>query len=98
MFYSAVAGLRAGRTARVLEADLPTSWEQWAALVRTALEPGPAIPLDQLLLVRDLEDRFARRLDPPDGVIPRPGAVLILLYPDGADLRLPLTVRSDRLP
>ncbi|MFL5801653.1 MAG: NUDIX hydrolase [Roseiflexaceae bacterium] len=77
---------------------MPTSWEQWAALVRTALEPGPAIPLDQLLLVRDLEDRFARRLDPPDGVSPRPGAVLILLYPDGADLRLPLTVRSDRLP
>lgn len=82
----------------MLESDLPTLWEQWAALVRTALEPGPAIPLDQLLLVRDLEDRFVRRLEPPDGVIPRPGAVLILLYPDGADLCLPLTVRSDRLP
>jgi 8-oxo-dGTP pyrophosphatase MutT (NUDIX family) len=82
----------------VLEADLPTSWEEWVALVHTALEPGPAIPLDQLLLVRDLEDRFVRRLDPPEGVIVRPGAVLILLYPEGADLRLPLTVRSDQLP
>jgi 8-oxo-dGTP pyrophosphatase MutT (NUDIX family) len=82
----------------VLEAGLPTSWEQWAALVRTALQPGPAIPLDQLLLVRDLEDRFVRRLDPPEGVVARPGAVLILLYPDGPDLHLPLTVRSDRLP
>jgi 8-oxo-dGTP pyrophosphatase MutT (NUDIX family) len=48
--------------------------------------------------VRDLEGRFVRRMEPPDGVTARPGAVLILLYPDGADLRLPLTVRSDRLP
>jgi 8-oxo-dGTP pyrophosphatase MutT (NUDIX family) len=50
------------------------------------------------LLVRDLEGRFVRRMEPPEGVTARPGAVLILLYPDGADLRLPLTVRSDRLP
>jgi 8-oxo-dGTP pyrophosphatase MutT (NUDIX family) len=81
----------------VLEADLPTSWEQWAALVRTALEPGPAIPIEQLLLVRDLEGHFVRRLEPPEGVIARLGAVLILLYPDSVDLRLLLTVRSDRL-
>jgi 8-oxo-dGTP pyrophosphatase MutT (NUDIX family) len=54
--------------------------------------------LEQLLLVRDLEGRFARRIDPPEGVVPRLGAVLILLYPDGGDLRLPLTVRSDQLP
>jgi 8-oxo-dGTP pyrophosphatase MutT (NUDIX family) len=82
----------------VLEADLPTSWEQWAVLVRSALEPGPAIPIEHLLLVRDLEGHFVRRLDPPEGVIARPGAVLILLYPNGVDLRLLLTVRSDRLP
>jgi len=82
----------------VLEADLPTSWEQWAALVRIALEPGPVIPIEQLLLVRDLEGHFVRRPEPPEGVIARLGAVLILLYPDGADLRLLLTVRSDRLP
>jgi 8-oxo-dGTP pyrophosphatase MutT (NUDIX family) len=56
------------------------------------------VPPEQLLLVRDLEGRFVRRTAPPEGVTARPGAVLILLYPDGADLRLPLTVRSDRLP
>jgi 8-oxo-dGTP pyrophosphatase MutT (NUDIX family) len=74
------------------------SWEQWSALARSALQPGPPIPFDDLLLVRDLEGRYARRFDPPDGVVPRLGAVLVLLYPDGADLRLPLTVRSDQLP
>jgi 8-oxo-dGTP pyrophosphatase MutT (NUDIX family) len=37
-------------------------------------------------------------MEPPEGITARPGAVLILLYPDGPDLRLPLTVRSDRLP
>src|SRR5262245_7335845 len=97
MFYSA-ANACGGRIARVRGSDLPTSWEEWAALVRAALAPGPAVPLDQLLLVRDLEGRFVRRLEPPDGIAARAGAVLILLYPDGPELRLPLTVRSDRLP
>jgi len=46
----------------------------------------------------DLAGNLARRLDPPAGVIPRLAAVLLLLYPDQEDLRLPLTVRSDRLP
>jgi 8-oxo-dGTP pyrophosphatase MutT (NUDIX family) len=78
--------------------DLPTTWEEWAALVRAALEPGAPIPPDQLLLVRDLEGRFVRRMEPPEGVIVRPGAVLLLLYPGSADLYLPLTVRSDQLP
>jgi 8-oxo-dGTP pyrophosphatase MutT (NUDIX family) len=78
--------------------DLPTSSEQWAGLVRAALEPGPPVPAEQLLLVRDLVGRPARRMEPPTGVAPRPGAVLLLLYPDGADLTLPLTVRSERLP
>ncbi len=82
----------------MLEADLPISWEQWSALVRTALEPGPAIPIEQLLLVRDLAGQFVRRLDPPEGVTARPAAVLILLYPSSTDLRLLLTVRSDQLP
>jgi 8-oxo-dGTP pyrophosphatase MutT (NUDIX family) len=76
----------------------PTSWEQWAALVRAALAPGPAIPTDQLLLVRDLAGSLVRQSEPPEGIVARPGAVLILLYPDGDDLCLPLTVRSDRLP
>jgi 8-oxo-dGTP pyrophosphatase MutT (NUDIX family) len=78
--------------------DLPTSLQAWASLVRAALKPGAAVALEQLLLLRDLEGRFVRPMEPPDGVVARPGAVLILLYPDGADLRLPLTVRSDRLP
>ena len=67
-------------------------------LVPVALESRPAVPPEQLLFVRDLEGRFVRRMEPPEGITARPGAVLILLYPDGADLRLPLTVRSDRLP
>jgi 8-oxo-dGTP pyrophosphatase MutT (NUDIX family) len=77
--------------------DESPRWDAWAMLVRAALEPGPAIPLEQLLLVRDLAGRFLRGFDPPAGVVPRLGAVLLLLYPDGDDLRLPLTVRSDRL-
>jgi 8-oxo-dGTP pyrophosphatase MutT (NUDIX family) len=72
--------------------------DSWSRLVRAALTPGPAIPLEQLLLVRDLAGRLARSFDPPPGVVPRLGAVLLLLYPDGDDLRLPLTVRSDLLP
>jgi 8-oxo-dGTP pyrophosphatase MutT (NUDIX family) len=83
---------------RVPIIDNPASWDTWAGLARGALAPGPQIPPEQLLLVRDLAGRFARRFDPPEGVVPRMGAVLILLYPDGDDLRLPLTVRSDRLP
>jgi 8-oxo-dGTP pyrophosphatase MutT (NUDIX family) len=82
----------------VPQTDLPISPQQWAALVRAALEPGPEVPAEELLLVRDLEGRFVRRMEPPEGISPRPGAVLLLLYPDGADLRLPLTVRSDQLP
>ncbi|HEX5690178.1 MAG TPA: CoA pyrophosphatase [Roseiflexaceae bacterium] len=78
--------------------DLPTSSEQWAALVRAALEPGPAVSADDLLLVRDLVGRPVRRMEPPAGVAPRLGAVLLLLYPDSGELRLPLTVRSDLLP
>jgi 8-oxo-dGTP pyrophosphatase MutT (NUDIX family) len=74
------------------------SWQGWAALAQAALKPGPPVALDDLLLVRDLDGRFARRFDPPEGTVPRLGAVLVLLYPDGDDLRLPLTVRSDRLP
>ncbi|HJZ46877.1 MAG TPA: CoA pyrophosphatase [Roseiflexaceae bacterium] len=78
--------------------DNPPPWDAWARLARAALRPGPAIPLDELLLVRDLTGRFTRGFEPPTGVVPRLGAVLLLLYPDGDDLRLPLTVRSERLP
>lgn len=70
----------------------------WTALTHAALRQPSPIPPEELLLVRDLEGRAFRPSGPPDGVAARPGAVLILLYPDGADLRLPLTVRSDALP
>jgi 8-oxo-dGTP pyrophosphatase MutT (NUDIX family) len=86
------------RTACVLETDLPTSWEHWSALVQTALEPGPAIPLEQLLLVRDLSGRLVRRFEPPEGVTARLAAVLLLLFPTGEDLSFLLTVRSNTLP
>ena len=76
----------------------PRRQADWAALARAALAEGPAIPREDLLLVRDLEGRAVRPLTPPEGTAARPGAVLILLYPDGDDLRLPLTVRSDALP
>jgi len=82
----------------VLETDLPTSWEHWSALVQTALEPGPAIPLEQLLLVRDLSGRLVRRFEPPEGVTARLAAVLLLLFPTGEDLSFLLTVRSNTLP
>lgn len=72
--------------------------ENWQKLVREAIEPGPAIPSDQLLMISDLTGRPLRLNEPPQGVAARPGAVLILLYPDGPDLRLPLTVRSNHLP
>jgi 8-oxo-dGTP pyrophosphatase MutT (NUDIX family) len=73
-------------------------WDSWARLARAALAPGPAVQPEQLLLVRDLAGNLARRTEPPAGVIPRQAAVLLLLYPDADDLRLPLTVRSDQLP
>jgi len=75
-----------------------SSWHGWARLARAALAPGPDILPEQLLLVRDLAGNLARRIDPPADVVPRQAAVLLLLYPDADDLRLPLTVRSDRLP
>ena len=69
----------------------------WAQLVQAALQPGLTVPIDQLLLVRDRAGQFVRRFEPPEGIAPRLGAVLALLYPDGDDLRLPLTVRSEHL-
>lgn len=76
---------------------IPMDWPGWAALVRRALESVDPIPIDELLIVRDMDGHPIRPFTPPAGVVPRPGAVLALLYPDGGDLRLPLTVRSDRL-
>ncbi|HMO60037.1 MAG TPA: CoA pyrophosphatase, partial [Roseiflexaceae bacterium] len=52
----------------------------------------------ELLLVRDGNGRPYRMLEPPAGIIARQAAVLILLYPTGADLHIPLTIRSHHLP
>ena len=72
-------------------------WASWVHLVRQALDTTVSLPDDQLLLVRDLAGRSFRPREPAPGVIPRIGAVLIALYPDGADLRLLLTVRSNHV-
>ena len=80
------------------ETHLPQDWPTWTALVRSALQPGPPIPHEQLLLVTDMEGRHLRRLDPPTDIVSRKGAVLLVLYPDLYDLRIPLTVRSNALP
>lgn len=76
---------------------LPQDWLTWTTIVRAALLPGPPIPHEQLLLVTDMEGRHLRRHEPPTGVVSRKGAVLLVLYPDMHDLRIPLTVRSNTL-
>jgi len=99
MFYTSGGARRIHQEHRLRAAINPLPpWDSWARLARAALLPGPAVIPEQLLLVRDLAGNLARRFDPPAGVIPRQAAVLLLLYPDASDLRLPLTVRSDRLP
>lgn len=80
------------------EISQPAEWARWERLARGALRGDLSVPREQLLLVQDLSGRPVRPFEPPEGVVARQGAVLILLYPDGDDLRLPLTVRSDRLP
>ncbi|NWG21239.1 MAG: CoA pyrophosphatase [Chloroflexi bacterium] len=92
MFYRRAGMEGAERAVGAAQDDAP--WAPWAASVRAALIPGSLIPEEQLLLVRDLEGRSFRPMEPAPGVVPRTGAVLIALYPDGADLRLILTVRS----
>jgi 8-oxo-dGTP pyrophosphatase MutT (NUDIX family) len=46
------------------------------------------------LLPRDATGPLARPISPPAGILPRLGAVLALLYPQGGDLYVPLTVRT----
>ncbi|GAB4210442.1 MAG: CoA pyrophosphatase [Roseiflexaceae bacterium] len=78
--------------------DWPSGPQGWLDLVRAGLALHEPIPREELLLVRDQSGRSMRPVAPPEGVVARLGAVLILLYPDGPDLRLPLTVRSETLP
>jgi 8-oxo-dGTP pyrophosphatase MutT (NUDIX family) len=73
-------------------------WQAQAAQVRRAMaDPGPVL-LEELLIMRDLEGRLGRHLQPPPSATPRPAAVLLLLFPREGELWLPLTVRSSRLP
>jgi 8-oxo-dGTP pyrophosphatase MutT (NUDIX family) len=73
-------------------------WQAQAHSVRRAMAAGGAVTLEELLMVRDVEGRLARQMEPPPGAVPRPAAALLLLYPQGGELHLPLTVRSSRLP
>ncbi|RRR69226.1 MAG: CoA pyrophosphatase [Candidatus Viridilinea halotolerans] len=65
--------------------------------LRAALELDASLVVDELLLLRDLEGRSLRPLQPPPEVTPRFSAVLLLLYPSADELWLPLTLRSARL-
>jgi 8-oxo-dGTP pyrophosphatase MutT (NUDIX family) len=49
------------------------------------------------LMPRDAQGRSTRPVDAPEGIIPRVGAVLVLLYPHQGDLHIPLTVRTASL-
>jgi 8-oxo-dGTP pyrophosphatase MutT (NUDIX family) len=69
---------------------------QIAALRRALADQAP-LSVDEVLILRDLQGRPLRPMQPPQGVTPREAAALLLLYPRGDELWLPLTVRSARL-
>lgn len=74
----------------------PLLQRQTAALRRAMADPAP-LALDEILVLRDLEGRTMRPMQPPPGVTPRESAALLLLYPSADELWLPLTVRSARV-
>jgi len=77
MFYTSGGARRIHQEHTCVRAIDPLpSWHAWASLAQAALMPGPDIPPEQLLLVRDLAGNLARRLSPPIGVTPRQAAVL----------------------
>lgn len=49
------------------------------------------------MMPRDVDGRPTRPIDPPPGVSPRSGAVLLLLYPSAGKVYVPLTVRAGSL-
>lgn len=75
----------------------PANPQGWELLVRRAIALDLQIPHEELLFVRLPGGQVARALMPPPGVTPRVGAVMIALYPDGGDMRVILTVRSQEL-
>ncbi|NTU83219.1 MAG: CoA pyrophosphatase [Chloroflexales bacterium] len=56
-----------------------------------------ASSLEDVLVLRDLDGRVIRPMQPPPDITPREAAALVLLYPSAGELWLPLTVRSARL-
>lgn len=72
-------------------------WQAQAAHVRRAIAHPSPPTIEELLVLRDLDGRLVRQMDPPPGVTPRESAALLLLYPQRGELWLPLTVRSSRL-
>lgn len=77
-----------------MEAEI---WQGQAARVRQAIAHPDPPTIEDLLVLRDLDGRLVRQMDPPPGVTPRESAALLLLYPLQGELWLPLTVRSSRL-
>ncbi|MEI7644655.1 MAG: CoA pyrophosphatase [Chloroflexales bacterium] len=73
-------------------------WQAQAKTVRRAMAAGGTVAFEELLLVRDAHGHTARQLEPPPGATPRPAAALLLLYPQGGELHLPLTLRAGHLP
>lgn len=75
-----------------------TSWERHLERVQHALTDPAPVEQEQLLIPHDPEGHGMRAMTPAPGVIPRQAAALIVLYPEGDNLWLPLTVRNHTLP
>lgn len=95
MFYRTADAGGAVQAVDIAHNDAP--WIEWEHLLRRALSAAVSLSDDQLLLIRDLQGRSFRPREPAPGVVPRIGAVLMALYPEDADLRLLLTVRSNQV-
>jgi 8-oxo-dGTP pyrophosphatase MutT (NUDIX family) len=72
-------------------------WQRQLAVVREALADPIAPTAEELLIMRGLDGALTRLMQPPEGVVPREAAALLLLFPLDDELHLPLTVRSSRL-
>jgi 8-oxo-dGTP pyrophosphatase MutT (NUDIX family) len=70
-----------------------------AETLRRRLREGAAHDLlaRERFMPRDEDGQPARPSEPPPGIVPREGAVLVLLYPHAGQWHLPLTVRAGTL-
>lgn len=73
-------------------------WEQQLAALKQAMADERPIEAEELLMMRDMQGRLARQMQPGPDVTPRLAGALLLLYPQADELWLPLTVRSSDLP